>query len=469
MRTPAADHTFASLGADVVTAADALWTRGVRPRSVVAIDLPDPAQYLAALLATDLIRAIPLVCDPSWGVEQRSAVLGAVAPDVHIDGWPIAATSQPSDTDTRRGPELDTLARLAAQGLGRFTDRVGPAAPDDHAWAGFSSGSTGRPRAIVRTRASWTASFGAAAKLTGLNGGVDTVLVPGPLASSLYCFAALHGLAEGCTVVLTGRWSGRLIRPHLPHVDLVHVVPHQLGVLLDDLEVSGPGRLRTAVVGGAGLPAGLRERAARGGVDVVEYYGAVELSFVAVDPDGSGLRPFDQVEIDIRPVPGGTDLGEVWVRSPWVAHDYLAGARGPFRSDGTGWVSVGDLAEIGAPGAPLRLRGRGDGAVLTGGATVVPEDVEVVLAGVPGVNGVVVVGTPHHRLGAVVTAVIETGAESVPRVALESAARRGLMPAQRPRRWFEIDQLPRTGSGKPARAAITEGLLRGGLGVRPVR
>nr|WP_281353593.1 hypothetical protein [Phytoactinopolyspora mesophila] len=109
----------------------------------------------------------------------------------------------------------------------------------------------------------------------------------------------------------------------------------------------------------------------------------------------------------------------------------------------------------------MRLRGRGDGAVVTGGATVVPEDVEAVLGGVPGVRDVVVVGTPHHWLGSVVTAVIETAGPPVRRKILEAAARRELTPAQRPRRWYEADRLPRTPAGKPARAIIAEALIDG--------
>src|SRR5690606_5658448 len=149
--------------------------------------------------------------------------------------------------------------------------------------------------------------------------------------------------------------------------------------------------------GGAGLDPVQRERAAASGLELVAYYGAVELSFVAVDT-GDGLRPFPEVDVAVRPQPG-TSLGEVWVRSPWVSQGYLAGARGPLRRDGA-WATVGDLAELpdgagpapatsavplGSGSGPLVLRGRGDGAVLTAGATVVPEDVEAALRPVPGV------------------------------------------------------------------------------------
>ncbi|MGO1240275.1 MAG: AMP-binding enzyme, partial [Cellulosimicrobium funkei] len=107
---------------------------------------------------------------------------------------------------------------------------------------------------------------------------------------------------------------------------------------------------------------------------------------------------------------------------------------------------------------PLVLRGRGDGAILSGGSTVVPEDVEVVLRAVPGVRDVVVLGTAHRRLGAVVTAVVECDDRSGLRAHLERVARAALAPAQRPRRWYGTRALPRTPSGKPARGAVSEAL-----------
>jgi long-chain acyl-CoA synthetase len=213
---------------------------------------------------------------------------------------------------------------------------------------------------------------------------------------------------------------------------------------------------------------------------VVAYYGATELSFVAVDTDGRGLRPFPGVEIEVRTppdaetenrtpgvetevrMPPGRWLGEVWARSPWLAEGYLAGAVGPLLVDCDGWMSVGDVAAPYLPGEALRLRGRGGGAIQTGGATVVPEDVEDVFRSVAGVGDIVVVGSPHPDLGAVVTAIVEVGTGGPPaRSALEAVARGGLDVAQRPRRWYATKDLPRTPSGKPARGLVAARLANG--------
>jgi long-chain acyl-CoA synthetase len=130
-------------------------------------------------------------------------------------------------------------------------------------------------------------------------------------------------------------------------------------------------------------------------------------------------------------------------------------------------MTVGDVAHPYRTGETLRLRGRGDGAIQTGGATVVPEDVEEVLRKVPGVGDIVVIGSPHPSLGSVVTAILEAdGAGPPPRALLEAVARSGLDVAQRPRRWYAVPSLPRTQAGKPARALVAARLAGGDPDIR---
>ncbi|MER5324102.1 class I adenylate-forming enzyme family protein [Streptosporangium roseum] len=434
---PGGDLSYAGLAAEINGAARHLSGRGLGRGALAAISLADPVALLTAVLAADLVGATPLVCDPAWDREQRARVMDAVPVDARITVPPPGEEGSP----VRSG-----------------------ASPADRAWACFSSGSTGRPRAVVRTRASWTASFPYLDDLAGI-GPDDVVLVPGPLVSSLYGFAAVHALATGATAVVPGRWPSASLAAHLRRSTVVHLVPHHLPAVLETLRETG-GPLRTAVIGGAALPVESRALAADAGVRVVSYYGATELSFVAVDADGSGLRPFPRVEIEVRVAPGQT-LGEVWVRSPWLSEGYLAGAAGPLRRDGEGWTTVGDVAEPYRPGEVLRLRGRGDGAIQTGGATVVPEDVEEVLRRLPGVGDIVVVGSPHPHLGSVVTAILEAEGASPPsRAALEALARGGLDAAQRPRRWYAVQSLPRTPAGKPARGLLAARLADGDPGFR---
>ena len=296
-----------------------------------------------------------------------------------------------------------------------------------------TSGTSGHPRPVLRTAASWTMSFAPLAELAGI-GPDDRVLLTGPLHATLHLFAAVHTLAIGAE--LTDRPGD---------ATAVHAVPAVLADLLDALPAAAP--LRTAVVAGTRLPADIGSRATTLGVAVTEYYGAAELSFVAAARHPLVLRPFPGAEVQIR-------TGELWVRSPYLAIGYPPGVNGPLHWDDQGFATVGDLADWTTDGG-LVIRGRGDAAIITGGATVVAEDVEDALIGLPGVAAVAVVGLPHARLGQIVTAVIEP-AVGADLSGLRAAARAVLRAESLPRRWFVVDRLPKTSGGKIARGPIAK-------------
>lgn len=284
---------------------------------------------------------------------------------------------------------------------------------------------------MLRTAVSWTSSFAPLAELSGL-GRDDRVLLTGPLHATLHLFAAVHTLALGAE--LTDRPA---------NATAVHAVPAVLAELLDALPAGGP--LRTAVVAGTALPETVGVAATGRGLAVTEYYGAAELSFVAARRYPAPLRPFPGVRVELR-------NGTLWAASPYLAIGYPDGVTGPFRTSTDGFATVGDLAEASGDGG-LLIRGRGDAAITTGGATVLAEDIERALAALPGVAAVAVVGVPHGRLGQLVTAVIEPrpGADLT---GLRAAARRVLRDQSLPRRWLTTDRLPRTPGGKIARHQV---------------
>jgi acyl-coenzyme A synthetase/AMP-(fatty) acid ligase len=305
----------------------------------------------------------------------------------------------------------------------------------------FTSGSTEKPRGVVRTVSSWDASVAPLTAITGLTPD-DVVWLPGALSSSLFLYGAWHALSVGAPVAPAGTDPG--------DATVVHCVPAQLDRILDDVRAGHAPRLRLAVVAGDRLTDSARAAAAKCGVRVVEYYGAAELSFVAYRDEDGPLRPFPGVEIEARD-------GVLWARSQYLARGYLddssgeAGPGGPLRRDDAGWASVGDLTEPVAGG--WVVRGRGDAAVTTGGHTVVVEDVEQVLRSLPGVVDAGVAGLPDPRLGQVLVAVVVLG-EPRDDAWLRAAVRDLPVPA-RPVRWLRADSLPRTPGGKLRRPELT--------------
>lgn len=304
--------------------------------------------------------------------------------------------------------------------------------PSETAWATLTSGSSGTPRIVLRSAKSWSDSFAAVEHCLDARAD-DVIALPAPPASSLTLFSLAHALCSGPRPVLFAA----------AEAELFHGTPQALRAVLD---AGSMPRLRSALVGGSHVDPALRAQAEAREISVSAYYGAAELSFVAYD-QGDGLRPFPGVEIQIRD-------SELWVSSPYIALGY-AGSSGPLRREGK-WATVGDRAEINH--GRLRLLGRADDAILSASATIVPEEVEAVLRTIPGVRDALVFGIPREPIGSLVSAVLELEADTPADIKKISSA--CLAPVHRPRRWFS-GQIPRTASGKPARAEAMRMVLSG--------
>ncbi len=298
-----------------------------------------------------------------------------------------------------------------------------------------TSGTTDRPRVVVRTAASWADSFPHVSALAGI-GPASRVCVPGPLSATMNLFAAVHARSAGAALLAEPEQATHL-----------HLTP---AALTSALQAGTDLRGRTVVVAGDRLRRDLASRAEAAGARIAHYYGAAELSFVAWGTHEEDLRPFPDVAVEIRD-------GRIWARSPYLSRGYAGGDDGPFAVAGDGFATVGDRGRL--DDGVLTVTGRGADAVLTGGVTVLAGEVEQVLRRATGAD-VLVVGLPHPRLGAVVAAVL---ADPAGLARARAAARAELAPAQRPRRWFALAQLPLTGAGKVDRAAVAELAAEGRL------
>ncbi len=289
-----------------------------------------------------------------------------------------------------------------------------------------TSGTSGRPRQVVRTAASWVDSFDVVAGLCGLDRR-SRAWVPGPRSASMNAYAVC--LVDHVGAVLV---DGSADATHL------FCTPSGLAALLADEHPP-----LTVVVAGDRLSPALADRAEAAGHTVHHYYGAAQLSFVGWGRDAESLRPFPEVAVEVVD-------GELWVSSPWLClreEGEPAVLQSRVRH-GRRWLSVGDRGSVSADGH-LVVHGRSD-AVTTAGATVVLADVEAALR--PYARGaVVVVGRTHQRLGTVLVAACTDPADAA---TLPGVARRELPASHRPRRWTVVESLPVTTAGKVDRDRI---------------
>jgi O-succinylbenzoic acid--CoA ligase len=192
-----------------------------------------------------------------------------------------------------------------------------------------------------------------------------------------------------------------------------------------------PRLFRTIVLGGARPPDELPH-------NVVTTYGMTET--------GSGVvydgRALDGVEIRVD------DRGEIHIRGPMLLRGYRDGSN-PLVD---GWLATGDLGEIGEDGR-LRVYGRGDDLIITGGENVWPDRVEAVLAGHPGVAEVAVAGAPDIEWGERVVAwIVPADLTAPPTLAsIRSLAAESLPAHMAPKELRLVARLPTTTSGKVRR------------------
>ncbi|WP_246125321.1 o-succinylbenzoate--CoA ligase [Cellulomonas xylanilytica] len=337
----------------------------------------------------------------------------------------------------------------------------GPAGPvpgdvgDDVAAVVRTSGSTGEPRGVLLSATALRASAAATHDRLGgpghwllalptdhvaglqvlvrsvLAGTAPTVVAPGPFRAATFVAAVGAMPADG------PRYTS--------------LVPTQLVRLLaDDAATDALRSFGSVLLGGAASAPDLLARARDAGVEVVTTYGMTETCGGCVY-DGTPLHGVS-VRLD--------DEGRILLAGPVLADGYLGrpdlDADAFVQVDGVRYLRTSDLGSW--SDGVLRVLGRADDVLLSGGANVPPGPVEAVVAALPGVAEVCVVGVPDAEWGQAVVAVV-VGRAGTPAPTLHevrAAVTDRLGAAHAPRHLVVTDSLPVRGPGKIDRRAATQ-------------
>ncbi|MCU0792266.1 MAG: AMP-binding protein [Opitutaceae bacterium] len=237
----------------------------------------------------------------------------------------------------------------------------------------------------------------------------------------------------------------------------VSLVPTQLARLLDDAPaVAWLKTFRAVLLGGGPAWPEILAKARAAGVPVTLSYGMTETAamvaaqrpeeFAAGDTSCGRALPHARIRAG--------DDGRVRVGGASLFFGYWPEARMP-EADGD-W-STDDLGELDGLGR-LRVKGRADALIISGGEKVNPSEVEAALreAGGAALGDVAVVGVPHVRWGQEVVAVL--WGDRTRETALREGVARLLAAAKRPRRyvWLAREAWPRDERGKLNRARLAE-------------
>lgn len=316
-----------------------------------------------------------------------------------------------------------------------------------------TSGSTGYPKTVVLPIASLRASAEATAARIG-KGTWLLALAPTYVAGLQVLMRSIH--AGTVPVVVPPSASAREFARAAAAIAApryTSLVPAQLARLLDAVDEPAVADclrgFEAILVGGQSLPAELADRASVAGVRVVRTYGSSETSggcvYDGIPLSGVGVRIVD---------------GEVQISGPVLASGYLDDPErtaSAFVTDaaGTRWYRTGDLGEF---DGVLRVTGRRDNVIVSGGINVSLDRVERVVRTVPGLERAVLLGVDDPRWGQASVIVIErqrAGDEG----ALEEARRRverEIGAAARPRQVVAVARFPLLPSGKTDVRALRE-------------
>ncbi|MCX4745047.1 acyl--CoA ligase [Kitasatospora sp. NBC_01287] len=451
-REPFADLTltWADLWARAELIHARLLDQGVRPHQVSALTLHDHPDLVPTLLALWRLDSPPVLFDPRWGTELTGAILAHSTPTFLIG-------IEPELTARRIGP-----------------DRADH--PEDAVFIGYTSGSTGDPKAIVFTHERlYDGTLGNVQASLRLRGSrpqriARSMRMSGSGVINLHhTWAAVLG---ACVVVLpdldVSNARDYWARLEADRIDQTFLVPQLIELVnrfAADRDPAVPGPL--CFTGSAPLSPRTQDRFQRRfGLPLFNAYGLSETSSAAffghLGPDGLATASVgvpERVSARLRDRSGrlveGVGEGEIELSGAQVFSGYY---RNPTATEQTlvdGWLRTGDIGRRDDDGW-YHLVGRSKDVVMKGSYAIYLNEVEEMATSHPDI--LEVAGVPlrladsTEDIGCLVRLIDgrETSAESI------LAWLRGALGAQRApcRVVLTEDPLPRGGQDKLDRPGI---------------
>ncbi|WP_050596660.1 class I adenylate-forming enzyme family protein [Mesorhizobium ciceri] len=297
------------------------------------------------------------------------------------------------------------------------TDPLPPVDPTSRMVLWYSSGTTGRPKAIVKSfnALQWSAIlFGAEMGFRS-----DSIaLLATPVSAAATWLNMLSALFVGGTIVVTPKFSApgflALVEKH--RVTHAQLVPTQLDAVVQEsaLDKADCSSLRAVLSVGSALAARTKSEIRRRMTsNFFECYGSSEGSATLCRPMDHDKKPgsvgrallgcevyiIDNDDVEVEP----DVIGEIVARVPFMMEGYYGRPEDTAelvwrKSDGRTFLRTGDLGSKDEEGFVF-IRGRKKDMIISGGFNVYPADIEAVILEHPAVEEVAVIGIPDPKWG----------------------------------------------------------------------
>ena len=453
---------------------------GVEAGDRVAVYLRNDVSFIEASIGIGLLGAIPVPVNWHWKGAELAYLLddsgskvifantGLVETAEAVAGErPLIEVAGEPDPPTGRHPVYEDW--LAIQDGWSELPRQAPLSMV------YTSGTTGRPKGIVRaatTPEQAQAIAGLVFQTFGLAPGMRT-LVAAPMYHSAPNVHSLVSAAAGIDLTIMASFDAeellRLIEEH--HIDHFQAVPTMFVRLLqlpDDIRAKyDVSSLKSVVHAAAPCPVEVKQ----GIIDwfgpiVREYYGGTETGACVASESADWLaRPgtvgraiWDgDVRIysdDGRLLPAG-ESGRIHMRPPsaWPDFTYQGNPEKRAAMERDGYLDIGDVGYLDHDGF-LYLNDRSTDMVISGGVNIYPAEIEACLLTLDGVRDVAVFGIPDADFGESLAAHVE--ATDLTEDDVRQHVRANLAGYKVPKVVVFDDDLPREDTGKLMKRKIRD-------------
>jgi malonyl-CoA/methylmalonyl-CoA synthetase len=448
--------TFGDVDAQAARMGQALRVRGLRRGDRVCVYLANSLEYVDLFLAATRLGVIFVPVNVLYRDREIAHIVRDAEPVAVITSGALAEFVP----DGACVWMVEELIREAAE---MPAERVVEVFDGDEAAAiVYTSGTTGVAKGAVLTHNNFIANAVNIVTCWRFHSS-DRLLLALPLFHVHGLGNGLHAwLVSGCVMRLEERFEHARAREWMEEFEptVFFGVPTMYVRLLEmDTEAARRigEKMRLFVSGSAPLPAQtLEDFRERFGHTILERYGMSETLMNISNPYAGERRagsvgvPLPGVSVKIfdaegREVAAG-EVGELHMKGPNLFAGYWRRpeeTRAAFRGE---WFRTGDIG-VRSPDGYYTLQGRRSDLIISGGFNIYPREIEEFLCEQEGVREAAVVGVKDAVRGEVPVAyvVMEEGCGVA---GLEEACRAHLASFKLPRRFVELEKLPRTALGK---------------------
>jgi acyl-CoA synthetase len=455
--------TFADVELQARRLAEGMRARGVQPGDAVAIQLPNWVEAAVSFWASALLGAVVVPIVHFYGRRELTHIIATARPKVFITAEEFGRMKFQPDLCVDVpivglvGTDFDDL--LADEPF-VGTIAADPASP---ALIAFTSGTTSNPKGVVHSHQ--TLGFETRQLLANYTPDRGRQLTATPVGHFIGMLGAfLIPVLEGASIDLADVWDpGEVLK--LIERDGLSIgggPPYFVTSLLDhpDCTAGHMSHFKTVGLGGSTVPAAVTRRLADMGIFVFRSYGSSEHPSIT---GSSRDAPEDKrlfTDGNVRPgveIRLGPD-GEIFSRGPDLCLGYTDDALTEQAFDADGWYRTGDVGVLDDDGY-LTITDRKADVIIRGGENISALEVEEVLLSMPAVAEAVVVAAPDDRLGERAAAVLRIReGHDMPTLddVREHFRAEGVAIQKWPEELHQIDEYPRTASGKVQKFVVRE-------------